>query len=1026
MAPGGYPRQFGSYVLLKPLARGGMGELDLAVTGDHGMEKLCVIKRVLPHLLAAENVQRFREEAMMVVRLSHGNLVGVLDAGRQEGQFYLAMDFVEGKDLLATWNQCAARRVAFPVEIAAYVIKELARGLGYAHAYRDLHLVHRDISPANVLLSYSGEVRLTDFGLATSKLKEQRTAPGIIYGKLAYLAPEQARGQPLDGRTDLYAAGILLWEMLTGQQLFPTTVPGAVSPSSGHNSTLEALERVKNPVVKPPSAMTSRVPPALDAIVLRALRTDPAERYQTGEDFRLDLASFLAKHAPQTDAATLATFMTLLWDEQIDHERTDRDILMRDASPLLSAGTVSGAIGAANVAPTPASTRSSAEWLVSPSTSDPQRPRVYGPGRDALRAADRAGDPSAPTGPLPRPVREGLVIRDPRDRRSANQIRQAVVQRSQGDDARLQTPSQPTMGLDADLRGHLGYLSDADPRDGAAPRPDPSPVADADAGFSSQLGEHIADEDPRVGTTIAARYFLRRLCGEGAMGRVYEGHHVEIGRRVAIKILHSTFSNTPEVVERFRREARAASKIGHPNIVDVTDAGTTPDGAFFFVMEYLDGVDLEQLIGRDGSLTVERALLIAAQVCRALVAAHTAGIIHRDLKPANVMLIRHRDEEDFVKVLDFGISKQSELDIDPRGKHVGLTRPDAAVGTPIYMAPEQVSGHPADGRTDVYAVGELLFEMLTGVAACPGGDVIAVFNKKANEDPPTVRSLRPDVPISIETLLTKAMSRKPADRHATMTVLKDEIMGCLARIDEGPVPVAGPRHTESESSHTAPIARPGSRAIWITGAGVIAGLGVAAVFVLWPAQVSTPTGAFNEARIMKAVPPMESVPTSRSPSPPLLSPSPSPPLSPPQSRSTSPSSPTRAKAPPASTAALSTAPSRTRPPARARLAAAPSQPPPGLAPTGSGNSSTKPPATDALLKGRSAFAKGNFPEAVRLARAILASGDAVGGHLLLGDAFYKMERYAEAVAEYDAALKASPGHPLARRGRELAIRHSQR
>ena len=195
MASEGFPRRFGSYVLLKPLARGGMGELDLAVVGRPGMEKLCVIKRVLPTLLATENAQRFRDEAMVVVKLSHGNLVGVLDAGRQDDQIYLALDFVEGKDLLATWNRCATKRVAFPVEIAAYVIKELARGLAYAHAYGGLQLVHRDVSPANVLLSYSGEIKLTDFGLATSKLKEQFTAPGIIYGKLAYLAPARARGR---------------------------------------------------------------------------------------------------------------------------------------------------------------------------------------------------------------------------------------------------------------------------------------------------------------------------------------------------------------------------------------------------------------------------------------------------------------------------------------------------------------------------------------------------------------------------------------------------------------------------------------------------------------------------------------------------------------------------------------------------------------------------------------------------------------------------------------------------------------
>ena len=178
--------------------------------------------------------------------------------------------------------------------------------------------------------------------------------------------------------------------------------------------------------------------------------------------------------------------------------------------------------------------------------------------------------------------------------------------------------------------------------------------------------------DPRVGTTVAERYYLRRLCGEGAMGRVYEGQHIDIGRRVAVKILQSSYRHSAELVERFRREARAASRIGHPNIVDVTDSGTTDDGAFFFVMEYLDGINLEDLINREGMLAVDRALLIGAQICRALQAAHSADVIHRDLKPANIMLINRKEDEDFVKVLDFGISKTIST---PAGQAPGPDQP---------------------------------------------------------------------------------------------------------------------------------------------------------------------------------------------------------------------------------------------------------------------------------------------------------------------------------------------------------------
>jgi serine/threonine protein kinase len=235
----GFPRRFGGYVLVKPLARGGMGALYLAVHGQRGLEKLCVVKTALPHLAGRSYVQRFKDEAKVVVRLSHGNLVGVFDAGQVHGEIYLAMEFVEGKDLRAVWNRCAQKGIAFPLPVAAHIVKELMRGLAYAHGFEGLRLVHRDVSPPNVLLSYSGEVKLTDFGLATSTLKLEKTAPGVIFGKVSYMAPEQARAETLDGRTDIYSAGVILWELLTGRQLFAAGArPAGAAP--GDHAPFEA------------------------------------------------------------------------------------------------------------------------------------------------------------------------------------------------------------------------------------------------------------------------------------------------------------------------------------------------------------------------------------------------------------------------------------------------------------------------------------------------------------------------------------------------------------------------------------------------------------------------------------------------------------------------------------------------------------------------------------------------------------------------------------------------------------------
>src|SRR3954471_14142280 len=295
-----------------------MGALYLAVGGDRGLERLMVIKTVLRRLADVEYVARFRNEATLVVKLSHGNLIPVFDAGQVGGELFLAMDFVEGRDLRAVWNRCARKQVAFPIDVAVYIVKELCRGLAYAHSFPDLNLVHRDVSPPNVLVSYTGEVKLTDFGLASSTLKIEKTAPGIIYGKVAYMSPEQARGEKLDGRSDMYAAAIVLWELLTGRQLFP---PGKDQPQ-------DLLARGKTPEPMRPSKRAPRVPVELDEICLKALAASKDDRYADCDAMRMALQSWLAQNAPTTDGTRMAGFLQELFTEDIHRERAERNELL--------------------------------------------------------------------------------------------------------------------------------------------------------------------------------------------------------------------------------------------------------------------------------------------------------------------------------------------------------------------------------------------------------------------------------------------------------------------------------------------------------------------------------------------------------------------------------------------------------------------------------------------------------------------------------------------------------------------------
>ena len=240
-----FPRQFGKYVLLKSLARGGMGEIYLAASGQPGgLNKLGVIKRVITEKTDRAKVNRFLDEAKVVLRLSHANLVSTFDAGDVGGELFIAMELVEGKDLREIWNRCVRTRTRIPVDVALVVAREIARALAYAHTYGGLRLVHRDVAPPNILLSYFGEVKLTDFGLARSVLKQEHTAPGVVFGRASYLAPEQARGEVADARTDVYSLGIVLWELLTGQ---PYLQLAGLDPST-------SLSLVRNPKTQPPSA----------------------------------------------------------------------------------------------------------------------------------------------------------------------------------------------------------------------------------------------------------------------------------------------------------------------------------------------------------------------------------------------------------------------------------------------------------------------------------------------------------------------------------------------------------------------------------------------------------------------------------------------------------------------------------------------------------------------------------------------------------------------------------------------------
>lgn len=339
-----------------------------------------------------------------------------------------------------------------------------------------------------------------------------------------------------------------------------------------------------------------------------------------------------------------------------------------------------------------------------------------------------------------------------------------------------------------------------------------------DDGFrltASDSGDYAAaggDRDPLVGVTLDGRYKILRVIGEGGMGVVYEALHVVIEKPVAVKVLRDTFTSRPDVVERFRQEAKSASRIGHPNIIDVSDFGETPSGASYIVMEMLTGEDLADILARERVLSPARATRIVYQVARALDATHRKGIVHRDLKPENIYLISVDGVSDVVKVVDFGVAKMSDLD-NASGRK--LTRTGMLFGTPEYMSPEQAAGKPFDHRVDVYALGAIFFELLTGRVPFEGENFMEVLAKHGSDRVPTLHEINPGTRVSyeLERIVGRALCKDPAERYLTMGELANDLRVAPEMPSSNPNDIASlpdwalmaPAPPSVETNSTAPI-----------------------------------------------------------------------------------------------------------------------------------------------------------------------------------------------------------------------------
>ena len=282
-------------------------------------------------------------------------------------------------------------------------------------------------------------------------------------------------------------------------------------------------------------------------------------------------------------------------------------------------------------------------------------------------------------------------------------------------------------------------------------------------------------EEKYIGTVINDRYKILKLVGSGGMGSVYLAEHEILRKKVAIKILHYEQSKRKDTVERFKREAIAASNIGQDNIVDVTDFGYTEEGNAYFVMEYVEGRSLADVIKEKRILPLEFAVSVASQIAIALYAAHGKGIIHRDLKPENILLTTKDGNYPFVKIVDFGISKILQDDVKPDERLRTLTKSGAIFGTPEYMSPEQAAGNSVEPASDIYSLGVIMYEMLTGRLPFFDDNYMKILHKHQYEFPELPSSLNPDIQPDVNAVIMKCLEKKPFNRYGTMLLLLGDL-----------------------------------------------------------------------------------------------------------------------------------------------------------------------------------------------------------------------------------------------------------
>ncbi|MGE3668275.1 MAG: protein kinase [Polyangiaceae bacterium] len=688
LAAQGLLRRYAHLTLLRQIARGGMGEVFLATAGGiEGAERPCVLKIIRrDHAGDRSFLARFLDEARIQAQLQHPGVAQILEAAKdEEGNPYVVVEHVEGRNL----GEVRTRAIQLKLDIgwadAVAVAVTLSDALAHVHERTDadgkpLGIVHRDLSPQNVMVGYGGDVKLIDFGTARGENRRCQTVAGIVFAKPGNVAPEVANETPGGIPADIYAVGVILWELVAGRRFLQ-------GDASEHLA--QVAQGKRNP---PPLAAEFGAPAELDGIIARMTAPDLGHRYASAKDAVTDLVRLLKKAPSMANGETsvrarIAHLMGRLYPAEPAKTRAE---FARLVAVMRKAQSLPRALPAS---PTPA--------LASAEQAPKSAPESASPPKKTAQAA-----------PPPKPQNKPVAAPEP-----AQDIAPQVV-----------TAAAET----------------------AAPESAPAPVSE--------------DTSLLPGT----RYRLVRRMAQSEMGEVFEAEHIDLKRSVALKVLPASKGSEAQL-KRFSVEARSVANLRHENLVTLYDYGITTDGRPFYAMELLDGENLSQLIEREGAIGWRQAVRIGIQACNALSCAHSAGVIHRDIKPGNLFLLR----DGTLKLLDFGVAKLgAELVADGGALHL--------VGTPEYMAPEQVRGD-VDERSDVYALGAVMYQLASGRLPHVASTTVALLDKKLRGQPESLRRRAPTrgFPAMFDKTVQKSLATEPEQRYQSADQLREALEDAL-------------------------------------------------------------------------------------------------------------------------------------------------------------------------------------------------------------------------------------------------------